>query len=158
MAEPAAKPAPGASVNQSSQLHCHVVQPSQSALEADAHRVAFKTSAPSHYLPYTPQGPFLTHKSTMHTVPPAMPSQHVPKASQSKACHCSKQLSQHYPACECMPCLPPGSHQPLIWLLQNGRQSRTILLWPILNRPALLVMSPRYAHHMQQAALQLSGD
>lgn len=27
MAEPAAKPAPGASVNQPSQLHCHVVQP-----------------------------------------------------------------------------------------------------------------------------------
>jgi len=50
MAEPAAKPAPGASVNQSSLLHWHVVQPTQSALEAAAHRVLFKTCGPSHYL------------------------------------------------------------------------------------------------------------
>ncbi len=52
MAEPAAKPAPGASVNQSSQLHWHVVQPIQSAFEAAAHRVLFKTRGPSHYLLY----------------------------------------------------------------------------------------------------------
>ncbi len=43
MAEPAAKPAPGACVNQSSQLHCHAVQPTQSALEAAAHRVTCTT-------------------------------------------------------------------------------------------------------------------
>ncbi len=46
----------------------------------------------------------------MHIIPSAMPSQYVPPVSHFKARHCLKQLSQLYPASECVPRLPPGSN------------------------------------------------
>jgi len=91
----------------------------------------------------------------MHVLPSATPSQHVPPVmlvTAQRSCPSTTPPVSAYPTA----CL--GVTKSLIWLLQKGRQSRTVLLWLILDRPALSVKTPRYALHMQQAVLQLSGD
>lgn len=92
----------------------------------------------------------------MHIISSAMPSQHAPSVMLVNAqsiCPSTTPPVGAYPA----PRL--GVSQSLIWLLQKGHQSRTVLpLCPVLDRPALLLMTPRYAHLMHQTVLPLPGD